>query len=101
MNTTHHSKAQLLIAAFGVAAAAAVAPAVLFAGAGTAQADDGCYGLLQGSYYCSPGASSQAPEQLGPSYTPVQPAFGYNNLPQCSGGSFAAISGALSGEGCS
>jgi hypothetical protein len=98
MNTTHNTKATRPIAALGIAAAAAVAPALLFAGAGTAQADP-CDGLLQGSYYCSPasGIGSQTPE---PEYTPVQPAFGYNNLPQCSGGPLAAISGALSGEGC-
>jgi hypothetical protein len=99
MNATHGTKTKRLIAALGVAAAAAVAPELLFAGAGTAQADDPCFGSLQGSYYCSPasGISPQAPE---PVYTPVQPAFGYNNLPQCSGGPLAAISGALSGEGC-
>ena len=38
MNTTHNTKTQRLIAALGVAAAAAVAPALLFAGAGTAHA---------------------------------------------------------------
>ena len=101
MNTTHNTKTKRLIAALGVAAAAAVAPALLFAGAGTAHADDPCYGSLEGSYYCSPaaGINSQTPEQ--PAYTPAQPAFGYNDLPQCSGGGLAAISGALSGEGCS
>ena len=36
MNTTHHTKTKRLIAALGLAAAAAVAPALLFAGAGTA-----------------------------------------------------------------
>ena len=100
MHITHNTQTKRLIAAVGVAAAAAVAPALLFAAAGTAHADDPCYGLLQGSYYCSPGISSQTPEPLGPSYTPAQPAFGFNNLPQCSGGPLAAISGALSGEGC-
>jgi hypothetical protein len=100
MNATHNTKTKRLIAALG-AAAAAVAPALLFAGAGTAHADDPCYGSLEGSYYCSPaaGINSQTPEQ--PAYTPAQPAFGYNDLPQCSGGGLAAISGALSGEGCS
>jgi hypothetical protein len=39
MNTTHNTKTKRLIAAWGVAAAAAVAPALLFAGAGTAHAD--------------------------------------------------------------
>ena len=38
MNATHNTKTQRLIAALGVAAAAAVAPALLFAGAGTAHA---------------------------------------------------------------
>jgi hypothetical protein len=94
MNITHSTKAQLLIAALGAAV-----PALLFAGAGTALADDPCYGVMQGSYYCSPaaGANSPAPEQS----TPAQPAFGYNNLPQCSGGVLPAITGALSGDGCS
>jgi hypothetical protein len=103
MNATHNTKTKRLMAALGVAAAAAVAPALLFAGVGTAHADDPCYdGSLAGSYYCSPasGINSQSPEQLEPAYTPVQPAFGYNDLPQCSGGPFAAIAGALSGEGC-
>ena len=95
-----NTKTKRLVAALGAAAAAAVAPALLFAGAGTAHADDPCYGLLQGSYYCSPEISSQTPEQLEPAYTPAQPAFGYNDLPQCSGGPLAAINGALSGEGC-
>jgi hypothetical protein len=36
MNTTHNTKRKRLIAALGVAAAAAVAPALLFAGARTA-----------------------------------------------------------------
>jgi len=102
MNTTPNTKTKRLVAALGVAAAAAVAPALLFAGAGTAHADDSCYGgSLAGSYYCSPaaGINSQTPEQ--PAYTPVQPAFGYNDLPQCSGGVLPAITGALSGEGCS
>jgi hypothetical protein len=97
MNTTHNAKTKWLAAAFG--AAAATAPTLLFAGAGTAHADDPCYGALQGSYYCSPaaGTNSQPPQQL----SPVQPAFGYNNLPQCSGGVLPALTGALSGEGCS
>jgi hypothetical protein len=38
MNTTHNTKTKRLIAAWGVAAAAAVAPAPLLAGAGTAYA---------------------------------------------------------------
>ena len=45
MNTTHNTKTTRLIAALGAAAAVAVTPAVLFVGAGTAQAqDDSCYG---------------------------------------------------------
>jgi len=40
MITTHHTKTKRLKAALGVAAAAAVAPAVLLAGAGTAHACD-------------------------------------------------------------
>jgi uncharacterized membrane protein len=97
MNHNHNIKRKLLVAALGAAAAAA-APALLFAGAGTAHADDPCYGALQGSYYCSPaaGTNSQPPAQLAP----VQSGFGYNNLPQCSGGVLPAITGALSGEGC-
>jgi hypothetical protein len=91
-----HTNHKRLVATLG-AAAAAVAPAVLFAGIGTAHADDPCYGVLQGSYYCSPGANSQAPDQSAP----PQPAFGYNNLPGCSGGVLPAITGALSGNGCS
>jgi hypothetical protein len=88
-----------LVAALGAAVAAAVAPALLFASAGNAHADE-CDGSLAFSYYCSPaaGISPQTPQE--PAYTPVQPAFGYNNLPQCSGGPLAAINGALSGEGC-
>jgi hypothetical protein len=100
MNTTHHTKTNRLVAALGIAAAAVVTPALLVAGVGTAHADDACYGALQGSYYCSPASGSQSLEQLGPAYTPVQPAFGYNNLPGCSGGAFAAIAGVLSGDGC-
>jgi hypothetical protein len=54
MNTTYNTKTKRLIAALEIAAAAAVAPALLFAGAGTAQADDVCYpaydqGYLDGS----------------------------------------------------
>lgn len=101
MNTTHHIKANRLVAALlGVAAAAAVTPALLVAGAGTAHADDGCYGSLMYSYYCSPASGAQGSAEPGLSYTPVQPAFGYNNLPGCSGGALAAIAGVLSGDGC-
>jgi len=44
MNTNTTTKR--FIAAVGAAAAAAVTPALLFAGAGTAQAADSCYGEL-------------------------------------------------------
>jgi hypothetical protein len=87
-----------LIASFGVAAAAA-APALLFVGAGTANADD-CYGSMAYSYYCSPASQSGGYSDPGISYTPIQPAFGYGALPQCSGGGLAGIFGALSGDGC-
>lgn len=102
MNTIHHTTTNRLVAALlGVAAAAAVTPALLVAGAGTAHADAGCYGGdLQYSYYCSPASGAQSSGSLGPAYTPVQPAFGYNNLPGCSGGALSAIAGALSGDGC-
>jgi hypothetical protein len=100
MKSTYNTKTKRLIATWGVGAAASVAPALLFAGAGTAHADDPCYGSLQGSYYCYANTPLQTPEQLEPAYTPVQPAFGYSALPQCSGGPLAAISGALSGDGC-
>ena len=103
MNTTYNAKTKRLIATFGLAAAAAVAPALLFAGAGTAHADDPCYdGSLAGSYYCSPasgaGSGSQAPALvlqperpywMGP--TPDQVLW--NSLPQCSGGVLEALSG--------
>jgi hypothetical protein len=39
MNTTHNLTTKRLIAALGVAAAAAVTPALLFLGAGTANAE--------------------------------------------------------------
>jgi hypothetical protein len=97
MNTTLHFTTRRFVAALGIAAAAAAMPALLVGGAGTAHADDPCYGALSGSYYCSPGVASQPAPSL-PTYAPVQPPFGYNNLPGCSSGS--AIVGALSGEGC-
>jgi hypothetical protein len=94
MNTTLTTKTKRLIAALGVSAAAAVTPALLFAGAGTAHADDPCYGDLAYSYYCSPasGAQSQAPEPLnpfsGPPSTNLWPA-----LPGCTGGVLEALDG--------
>jgi hypothetical protein len=90
-----------LFAVMGVVAGVALAPGLLFDDAGAALADDPCYGSMQGSYYCSPAAGINSPSSSEPAYTPVQPAFGYNNLPQCSGGALAAIDGALSGDGCS
>lgn len=99
MNATHHTKPKPFVVALAAAAAApAAAPTLLFVGAGTAYADDPCYGSLQGSYYCSPaaGINSASPQQV----SPVQPAFGYNNLPGRSGGTLPALAGALSGEGC-
>lgn len=89
MNTT---KTKRLIAAWGVAAGAAAAPALLFAGAGTAHADDPCYGDLAGSYYCSPGVSPQTPEPAGPFSGPASPNL-WNALPQCTGGVLAALDG--------
>jgi hypothetical protein len=96
MSTTHNTKTKRLIAAFGAAAAAAaaVAPALLFAGAGTAHADDPCYGDLAGSYYCSPasGISSQSPEPLGPFSGPPSPNL-WTALPGCTGGVLEALGG--------
>jgi hypothetical protein len=45
MNTTHNTKVKLLATALGVMAAALVAPTLLFAGAGTAQADECPYDI--------------------------------------------------------
>jgi hypothetical protein len=92
MNITHDTKIKRLIAALGVAAAAAVTPALLFAGAGTAHADDPCYGDLAYSYYCSPGISSQAPEPSGPFSGPPSPNL-WGALPQCTGGVLQALGG--------
>lgn len=99
MNATHNTKIKRLATALGAAAAAATAPALLFAGAGTAHADD-CYdGALTGSFYCSP-YNSRPAEPQGPTYG--SPAAGnlWDALPGCSGGGLAAILGAMSGEGC-
>lgn len=94
--TTHNFKAKGLVAALGVAAAAAVSPAVLFAGAGTAQADD-CYGELSYSYYCSPASSASDPSALypapeAPSYTPPSTNL-WSSLPGCTGGVLEALDG--------
>jgi hypothetical protein len=93
MNTIHGTKVKRVIAAFGVVGAAAVTPALLFVGAGTAHADDPCYGDLAYSYYCSPasGAQNQAPElspYSAPPSTNLWPA-----LPGCTGGVLEALDG--------
>jgi hypothetical protein len=94
MKTSLNAKTKLFIAGL-----AATVPALLFAGAATANADDSCYGgPLQGSYYCSPAAGVNSPPTQ--QVSPAQPAFGYGNLPGCSGGALPALTGALSGEGC-
>jgi hypothetical protein len=92
MNTTHNTKTKRLIAALGVAAAAAVTPAVLCAGAGTAQADDSCYGELAYSYYCSPASGALNPEPVAPTYTPPSPNL-WSALPGCTGGVLEALDG--------
>jgi len=95
--TTHNFKTKGLVAALGVAAAAAVTPAVLFAGAGTAQADDACYGELAYSYYCSPASHADDPALLypapeAPSYTPPSTNL-WSSLPGCTGGVLEALDG--------
>jgi len=65
MNTTHKIQSTRFLAALGVAAAAAATPALLFAGAGTAHADDPCSGAMAYSYYCSPGAGALNPALIG------------------------------------
>ena len=98
MNTTHNTKTKRLIAALGVAAAAAVAPALLFAGAGTAHADPCSEGDFQYSYYCSPGSSAldpstpAFPDYGSPSYTPPSPNL-WSALPGCTGGVLEALDG--------
>src|SRR4051812_9381480 len=88
MTTIHDTKAKRLIAALGIAAAA-VTPALLFAGAGTAHADDPCYGDLAYSYYCSPGAGALNPEPVAPAQAPSL----WTALPGCTGGVLAALDG--------
>jgi hypothetical protein len=94
MNTTHNTKTRRLIAALGVSAAAAVTPALLFAGAGTAHADDPCSGDLAYSYYCSPasGGQSQAPEPMSPFSGPPSTNL-WPSLPGCTGGVLEALDG--------
>ena len=88
MNITHNTKSKRFIAAFGVAAATAVTPAVLLAGAGTAHADP-CYGELENSYYCSPGAGAYNPAPVAP----APPMNTWNALPGCTGGVLEALDG--------
>ena len=91
MNTIHILKPRRVVAALGVAAAAAVTPALLFVGAGTAHADD-CSGELAYSYYCSPASGALNPEPVAPAYTPPSPDL-WSALPQCTGGVLAALGG--------
>jgi hypothetical protein len=98
--TTIHSTTKRFVAAFGVAAGAAVAPALLFAGAGTAHADDPCFGELQYSFYCSPGATaplapsapSTAPWDANPFQGPPSTNL-WTSLPGCTGGVLEALDG--------
>ena len=98
MNTTN-TKTKRLIAALGIAAAAAVTPALLLAGAGTANADS-CSSFEDAS--CSPfptisdeqlggvtaapgsmgGYTAQEPAPLWPQPQPVPGTSAWNNLPQ-------------------
>jgi len=89
MNITHNIQSKRFIAALGVAAAAAVTPALLFVGAGTAYADDPCSGDFGYSYYCSPGAGALNPEPVAPAPAPSS----WSILPGCTGGVLAALDG--------
>jgi hypothetical protein len=91
MNVTRNTTTRL-IASLGVAAAGAITPALLFLSAGTAHADDPCYGDLAYSYYCSPASSAIDPQPVAPAYTPPSPNL-WAALPQCSGGVLAALGG--------
>ncbi|MBJ7339583.1 hypothetical protein [Mycolicibacterium sp.] len=98
MNTNHDTKTQRLIAAWGVAAVAAVAPALLFAGAATAHADECSNDATScspfptisdsdlGSVYASPGSmggyNAPAPQPLWPQPQPVPGASAWSSLPQ-------------------
>ena len=101
MNATHDTKTKRLIAALGVTAAAAVTPAVLFIGAGTAHAEP-CSSYEDAS--CSPfppisnedlgsvaaadpggptgGFNPQPLAPLWPQPQPVPGASAWSNLPQ-------------------
>jgi hypothetical protein len=65
MNTTHNTKTKRLIAVLGSAAAAAVAPALLFAGAGTAHADCNFF-----TGECTSDPNMEIPIEQEPMYTP-------------------------------
>ena len=92
MKTTYNR----LIASLGIAAAGAMAPALLLVGAGTAQADDSCYGELSYSYYCSPSSRALNPgayySEPAPAYTPASPNL-WSALPGCTGGVLEALDG--------
>jgi hypothetical protein len=89
MTITYNIQPKRFLAALGVAAASAAAPALLFVGAGTAHADDPCYGDLAYSYYCSPGAGALNPEPVAPAPAPTL----WTALPGCTGGVLAALDG--------
>ena len=97
MNISHNMKSTRLIAALGVAAAAAVAPALLLAGAATAHADSGDTTFspfptisdeqLGGVTAADPGGPSggfnpQPSAPLWPTPQPVPGASAWSNLPQ-------------------
>ena len=92
MNATRNTTTKRLLASLGVAAAGAVTPALLLLGAGTAHADDSCYGELAYSYYCSPASGGFSSEPIAPSYTPPSPNL-WSALPGCTGGVLAALGG--------
>ena len=98
MNATPNTSTKRLIATLGIAAASAVTPALLFLGAGTAQADPCSEGDFQYSFYCSPGSSAldpsgpAFPDYGSPSYTPPSPNL-WNALPGCTGGVLEALDG--------
>jgi hypothetical protein len=87
--TTHTISSKRFLAALGVAAAAVATPALLFAGAGTAHADDPCYGELAYSFYCSPGSTALDPQPEVPAPAPSL----WNALPGCTGGVLEALDG--------
>jgi hypothetical protein len=112
MNAIHKTNTKRFVAALGVAAAAAVAPALLFAGAGAAQAapcsayDDAasCSPFPSisdeelGSVTAAPGSmggyAPQAEVPLWPQPQPVPGASAWANLPQTNS-SITAIFDAL------